>query len=351
MIESVSINNFKIIKNLENVPLKRITLIGGKNNIGKTTFLEALFLYLDCRTREVFEKLLSWRIFSGMWMPRKTWERFFSDSDLSNEIKISVNTDRDIIGQVIVKFLSDYETSVQIPVTDENKITTLRKNFPSLEILHSSNYSVDYQAHILCHNTLYYYIKEIDQLQELLSVFYMRERINLDDNNAEHFGILDKADKQEQILPLLRIFEPNLVRLQLINENGNNLIYADFGNRKKIPVNMLGDGFCRCLSMALIIATKNADVLLVDEVGSGIHYSSQEALWDFLVKASELYNCQIIATTHSNDTIKAFNNVINGSDASNFSYIRLGKSKDEIKPYAFSTDILSYSLSSELEIR
>jgi len=351
LINSVSIYNFKIIKNLENVPLKKITLIGGKNNIGKTTFLEALFFYLDCNTREVIEKLFSWRMFNGMWIPQNVWEKFFSGSDLSNEIRISINTNKNIKEQIVIKFLPDYETSVQIPVTDERNITTFRKNFASFEILHYSNESVDYQAHFLCHNTTYSYIKEIDLLQEQLSVFYMGERMSLYERNAEYLGILDKAGEQDQILPLLRIFEPDLIRLQLINENGNNVIYADFGNRNKIPVNMLGDGFCRCMTMALIIASKNAEVLLVDEIGAGIHYSAQEALWEFLVKASELYNCQIIATTHRNDTIKAFNDVIKSKDASNFSYIRLGKNKDEIKPFSFSTDVLSYSLSSELEIR
>jgi len=351
LINSVSINNFKIIKNLENVPLKKITLIGGKNNIGKTTFLEALFFYLDHNSPDIINKHFSWRNFNGMWISHKTWEKLFFDSDLSNELKISVNTDKNIKGQVIVKFLADYETSVQFPVTDENKITTLRKNFPSLEILHYNNESIDYQAHLLCYNAFYNYIKEIDLLQDQLSVFYMGEGMNLYEKNAEYLGILDKADEQQEILPLLKVFEPNLERLQLINENGTNLIYADLGNRNKIPVNMLGDGFCRCLTMALIIASRNAVVLLVDEIGSGIHYSAQEALWNFLVKASEQYNCQIIATTHSNDTIKAFSEAINDKDESNFSYIRLGKSKDEIKPYTFSTDVLSYSMSSELEIR
>ena len=217
MINSVSIYNFKIIKNLENVPLKKITLIGGKNNIGKTTFLEALFFYLDCNTREVFDNLFSWRMFSGIWIPQKIWEKFFSDLELSNEIKISVNTDKDVKGQVNIKFLTDYETSVQIPVTDEKGITTLRKNFSSLEILHSSNETIDYQAHFLCHNTLYNYIKEIDQLHEQLSVFYMGERVNLHERNVEYLGILDKADEQQKILRLLKVFEPNLVRLQLIS--------------------------------------------------------------------------------------------------------------------------------------
>jgi len=351
LINSISINNFKIIKNLENVPLKQITLIGGKNNIGKTTLLEAIFFYLDCNTPQVFEKLFSWRMFSGAWIPQKTWEKFFFDSDLSNEINILVNKTNNIKGHVNIKYLADYETSVQIPVTDKNGITTIKKNFPSLEIVHSSNDCVDYQAHFLCHNTLYNYIKEIDQLQEQLSVFYMGERMSLFERNAEYLGILDKADEQDKILPLLKYFEPNLVRLQLINENGNDIIYADLGNKNKIPVNMLGDGFCRCLTMALIITSKNANVLLIDEIGSGIHYSAQENIWHFLVEASELYDCQIIATTHSNDTLKAFNNVICDKDASNYSYIRLGKNKNEIKPYTFSTDILSYSLSSELEIR
>jgi hypothetical protein len=246
--------------------------------------------------------------------------------------------------------LDDYETSVQIPVT-ENGITTARKNFPALEIIHKNNNTVDYQAHILCQGLEYIYFKEIDQLQGGLPVFYMGGRMTLYEKNTEYFGILDKTDEQDKILPLLRLFEPNLVRLQLINESGNNLIYADFGNKKKIPVNMLGDGFCRCLTMALILATRNAEVFLVDEVGAGIHYSFQEELWNFLVKASELYNCQIIATTHSLDTIKAFNNVISRNDPANFSYIRLGKSKDAIKSYDFDPDTLSHSLSSELEVR
>jgi len=172
------------------------------------------------------------------------------------------------------------------------------------------------------------------------------------ERNAEYLGILDKAEEQEKILPLLRIFEPNLIRFQLINERGINIIYADLGNKKKVPVNMFGEGFCRCLTMALILATKNADVFLIDEVGSGIHYSFQKNLWNFLIEASELYKCQIIATTHSYDTIKAFNNIIkNNGNVSDFSYIRLGKNKDGIKPNIFSADTLDYSLSSELEIR
>ena len=351
MINSISIHGFKILEKIENLPLKKVTLISGKNNIGKTTILEALFLYLDFNSPENFNRLFSWRKFSGTWEPKEIWSKFFYNSDLTKEITISVNFSNVEKVQVNIRFLEDYETSVQMPVT-VNEITTFRKNFPALEIIRSFNNSIDYKAYILCYGSYFNYLKETDLLQGQPSIFFMGGAMMLYERNAEYLGILDKAEEQEKILPLLRIFEPNLIRFQLINERGINIIYADLGNKKKVPVNMFGEGFCRCLTMALILATKNADVFLIDEVGSGIHYSFQKNLWNFLIEASELYKCQIIATTHSYDTIKAFNNIIkNNGNVSDFSYIRLGKNKDGIKPNIFSADTLDYSLSSELEIR
>jgi AAA15 family ATPase/GTPase len=350
LINSVSIYGFKIFEKLENLPLKKITLISGKNNTGKTTILEALCLYLYFNTPDIFEKLFILREFSGTWEHNELWGKLFYDRDSTEKIRISASSNKAENGQLSIKFVGNYETAVPFPIT-ENGMTTLRKNFPALEIKHSSNGSTDYQAHILYHGSISNYLKEIDSLKDQPSLIYLTDRMRLYEKNTEYLGILDKDGEQDKILPLLKLLEPNLVRLQLINDGGNNIIYADFGNRKKIPVNMLGDGFCRCLTMALILATRNANLFFIDEVGAGIHYSVQENLWDFLAGAAELYDCQIVATTHSHDTIKAFNSIIKRNNASNFSYIRLGKGKEGIKPYIFEPDTLEYSLSSKLEVR
>ena len=350
MINSVSIYNCKLFERLENVPLSKVTLIGGKNNTGKTTFLETLFFYSDCKYPEVLDKLFAWRGFNGFWEPKEVFTKYFNNSALTKEIKISVNSDGGVKKQLTINYLNEYKTSAQIPVT-ENGITTFKNIFPAFEIKHSSNNSVDYQAYILCHEKAKNYIKEADSLQIQIPVFYMGEGMQIYEKNVEYLGILDKADEQEKILPFLKLFEPNLIRLQLINDGGNNVIYADCGNKKKIPVNMLGYGFCRCLTMALILAAENTKLFLIDEVGSGIHYSVQHDLWKFLLKAAEWNDCQIIATAHSLDTIKAFNEAIKGTSESDFSYIRLGRSNDIIKSYVFEPEILNHSLSSELEVR
>jgi len=43
-INKIEIQNFKCFQDLEVDNLKRVNLIGGKNNIGKTAFLEACYL-------------------------------------------------------------------------------------------------------------------------------------------------------------------------------------------------------------------------------------------------------------------------------------------------------------------
>jgi predicted ATPase len=45
MIEYIEIKNFKSIENLKIPGLKRVNLISGRNNTGKSSVLEALVLY------------------------------------------------------------------------------------------------------------------------------------------------------------------------------------------------------------------------------------------------------------------------------------------------------------------
>jgi AAA15 family ATPase/GTPase len=169
--------------------------------------------------------------------------------------------------------------------------------------------------------------------------------------NPELLSKLEKGDAQDTILPILQILEPSIHRLQLIKDGQQDIIYADLGNKRKIPVNLLGTGFCSCLSIALILATGNKEILFIDEIENGIHHSFLDAFWQFLIESSNRYSCQIIATTHSYNMIQAFSDAAQEKRFKDIAYIRLAKKDDVVSAYQFDFDEISSALASEMEVR
>ena len=75
MIHTFSIKNFKLFKELKLSGLERITLLGGTNNIGKSTFLEAVYLNHDINNPLMFTTHLGFR---GIVAFRVTSESLFA---------------------------------------------------------------------------------------------------------------------------------------------------------------------------------------------------------------------------------------------------------------------------------
>ena len=60
MIEAVTLENFRLFRHIHLDGLAPITLVGGQNNIGKTSLLEALFLFHDRLNPEMVLRLHGW---------------------------------------------------------------------------------------------------------------------------------------------------------------------------------------------------------------------------------------------------------------------------------------------------
>lgn len=64
MFESITIKNFRCFEQFRLDNLKRVNLIGGVNNIGKTAFLEAILLLSSFNSIEI---LLNLNLFRGVF--------------------------------------------------------------------------------------------------------------------------------------------------------------------------------------------------------------------------------------------------------------------------------------------
>lgn len=79
MLENIEIQNFRCFEDTKILGFKRVNLIGGKNNAGKTAFLEALLLHNFPRPKSIIELKKIRRESSEISKsrPERTWDNFF----------------------------------------------------------------------------------------------------------------------------------------------------------------------------------------------------------------------------------------------------------------------------------
>ena len=68
-----------------------------------------------------------------------------------------------------------------------------------------------------------------------------------------------------------------------------------------IPIGSMGDGIWRLLGLALATVSAQGGVLLVDEIDSGLHYSTMSDMWKIIWQTATKLDVQVFATTHSSD--------------------------------------------------
>ena len=116
---------------------------------------------------------------------------------------------------------------------------------------------------------------------------------------------------------------------------------VDVGLAKRIPVNMMGDGARKIVSLLTAVYDCKDGALLVDEISNGFHYSVMCNLWKVLINAAIRNNTQLFITTHDTDSIKG----LRDAALNKFDNI------DELKAYHYSLESLDYSINQEIEVR
>ncbi|NIA03554.1 MAG: AAA family ATPase [Nitrospirae bacterium] len=151
----------------------------------------------------------------------------------------------------------------------------------------------------------------------------------------------------------MRQIEPSLKNLSL---GADGIIYCDIGLDRLIPVNAMGGGMRKILSIILAISDTKNGIVFIDEIENGLYHSSQEILWDAIFKAAKEFNVQIFATTHSIECVKAFSSTYSNLEKNNdgmrlYRVERKNNDPNEVNVVSYNHDILEASLDSDWEVR
>lgn len=113
----------------------------------------------------------------------------------------------------------------------------------------------------------------------------------------------------------------------------------------------MGEGIERALSLFIYMQTSQNGYVFIDEIENGLHYSIQSEIWRAIAKAAKQNNCQVFATTHSYELIKAARNGLKGGEEDALSFFRLDRENERIIARRFDFEMLDDAINSGLELR
>lgn len=81
------------------------------------------------------------------------------------------------------------------------------------------------------------------------------------------------------------------------------------GAKNRIPLSSMGDGMSKILALALHLAAASDNVLLIDEIDTGLYYRTLPNVWKLVIETARQLDVQVFATTHSRDCVEALGRV------------------------------------------
>lgn len=179
----------------------------------------------------------------------------------------------------------------------------------------------------------------------------------IDNGNTGYlYDEIATTDWEQEVVNALRIIDSRISKLAFRTDSVSGKRYPVVrleGSNSPLPLRSMGDGINRTLAIILAVVNCENGYLLIDEFENGLHYSVQEKLWEIIFYLAERLNIQVFATTHSNDTIKAFGEVANSKpDHNDAQLIQLRNVKGEISAVLYNTEDVEIAIETEyLDLR
>ena len=335
MINSLYIKNYKLFKELRIDTLAQVNLIIGKNNVGKTSLLEAMMLYSDDNNivRNLFTVLRLRKLLSNAHLSSQQCltllRTFFHNqtNPFDEGIFIGANEQE---GYLIS--LSDHHAPHRQP------ILVIKQADETVEEILLSSFQETLDG-ITRHDTPQFLSTLNDESDSFLSQIW---------------GQIALSEKEQYLIDALKIIDNNIERVAFIDDlaNTKKAIVKLRDTQQPILLNTMGEGINHILRTLLALVHCENGYLFIDEFATGLHWSVQATLWKMIFQLSIKLNIQIFATTHSLDTVSAFQEIAKDDEA-DVAIIKLQSfpKKNKIKAVHFKTEDIMIAVEQNIEVR
>ena len=338
MYSSFSIENFRLFDRLDVEPLSRVNLIAGRNNVGKTALLEALWMLSRPSASLDAPRAIRRRGVGGHEQEELFSNLFFNyDTTLAISLKAEHQSG---CGDATLAITS--QSRMERPLTDwsnvsetdfENESIHAVDSVSQLVFQHTSESSHMYRTTAWIEAGTKSGTPQTVVRQDTLPAPTSNRPCEFESPGKRHsarglaalFGRAQMGHYVPQIEKAVRLLEPRLQRLEVITDSrGIPEIHGDIGAGRPFPISIMGEGTKRLLSLTLSFMKAQDGLMLVDEIENGIHHSALSEVWNTIGWLSREFNVQVFATTHSYECIKAAREAFKSNgNHDEFAYIRL----------------------------
>lgn len=303
MLKNINIKNFKCFNDFSIENLKKVNLIGGKNNVGKTTFMEACYVNVHAQTLESFlDALIDIKTF------RDTMN-ILDDKNRGKTIDI----------QKIVEHSNHIFTASNINLAHYK----IKKEHGIKE------YIFEFSKQSLAVNAKDFSLDAVHTVRNI--EFIDNYGLNSNDIIALYSAV-QKKDKENYLNSAIHAFDSTIEAFKIIDEKPQCKVDGEY-----LELFEFGDGLKQYISIICALYSCECGYLFLDEIENGIHYTQFDKLWGLILKISQEQNVQVFATTHSKECIESYSRV--SLSFQNISFIEFGKNREgEIKSIVMDYD-------------
>lgn len=344
MFNKIEIERFRGIKYASIEGFKQINLFFGKNNCGKSSLLESLFLASGLSNPLLPIHVNFMRGYSKARLNDLKLDFYNLDSSSPIHIRMENEEERDLE----ISIFEQKQNNVSLNADDTNILSNVEEGKYGLKIdFKINNNHFESQLRFDSSNSTDATRIVSKQYVESLRCIYLSPKYDFSASIQGLKNILQNKD-EHFIVEGLKLIEPRVRDFIFTDKE----MLVDVGIVKRIPVNMLGDGARKIVSLLTAVYDCKDGALLVDEISNGFHYSVMCSLWKVLINAAIRNNTQLFVTTHDVDSIKGLRDAALENYKDIVATFKLLKTDDdELKAYHYSLESLDYSINQEIEVR
>jgi hypothetical protein len=361
MINDFEIQNFRGFDKIRIRPLARVNLFAGRNSTGKTSLLEALFIYLGAHNPEMPMRVNSIRTGVVPSLFDETLPTLFHDLE-QTEIRLRGRDTKRLLRTLTIRPASPERIERQGGSEEEPSQLGFTMTPGSLTTtLAARGLELEFREGRKVHRSEFFLagdranartISKRGSDLELPLAILLTSRRGIGREDVERYSNLERRGDHGALVTTLQQVEPRLKRLTVLVGSGERpAIYGDIGLGELLPIQHLGEGLVRLLTIMVAVDAAEGGTVLVDEIENGFHHSALADVWRAVLVGARRSKVQVFATTHSRECIVAAHEAASESRTYSLGLHRLDRTPKGIEAVTYDKSSLGAALEADLEVR